>query len=359
MAEVKKKSMFLKILLIVIIIILLLFLGLTLLIHFSVTGSFTRGGYPDYPTTDYRYSHYEKDYPRIEKTFMSGKNKLNAYLYGDINADRLLVFSHGLGGAHEDYMKELIEMADRGYLVFAYDATGSGTSEGKSTKGLLQSALDLEAALNYINSDQDLNSKSKYLMGHSWGGFAVAEALGYRDDITAVASIAGYAYPVELLAEQGSEMMGTDLTDGRADFFFYISQLLSFGGKNYKRNAVDSINASDTPILLIHGTADEMISFDHAALIAHLDELINPNVKTYIICKDGQNGHNNLFHPTEALSYIAEKNQEFNNLETQYQEEMPLEVRQKFVDSVDLDRVNQVNKELLDRISDFFDQASR
>lgn len=357
MAKTKKKrSLIRKILITIPIVILVIGIILFLLMHFGINSSFGRGGYPDYPTTHYRYEHYQEKYPRLEKTFQSGKNQLKAYVYGDLDADRLLVFSHGLGAGHEHYIDEIIHMVEEGYLVFAHDATGSATSEGKSTVGLVQSAIDLEAALEYIDSDEDLKDLPKYLMGHSWGGFAVAEALGYRKDIVAVASIAGYAYPVELLAEEGSRMAEMDISGGK--FLLDLNLFLNFGAKNYKRNAVDSINASQTPILLVHGRQDQLISFDHTSIVAHKDELTNPNVETFIMSQEGQSGHDNIFHPTEELAYIAEKNQAFKKLMEEYNHELPLYVRQKYIDSVDLDRVNKINSELFEKITNFFDEAS-
>lgn len=352
----KKKSIWRKLLIIIPSVLLSLFIALIVLLHISVITSFSRGGYPDYPTTNYLYEHYEKDYPRTKHEFKSGANTLRGYLYGDTSAERLVVFSHGLGGGHESYMPEMVYMIDNGYQVFAYDATGSATSDGKSTVGLTQSALDLEAALAYIDNRAELNSLPKYLMGHSWGGFAVAEALGYRDDITAVASLAGYAYPHELLMEEGSKMAGIDMEG--MDIFFHISQILSFGPKNYRRNAVDSINKSETPILLVHGTEDETISFERTSIISKQDKLTNPNAKILVLDKAGQNSHMNFFHASSAIDYIAEKNVEFKRLMASYNNDLPLDVRQAYVDSVDLDLVNQVNEELFTEILSFFEQAS-
>ncbi|MDI9498408.1 MAG: alpha/beta fold hydrolase [Bacillota bacterium] len=330
--------------------------ALVVIVHLSVTGYFKRGDYKDYATTKYGYEHYRDAYPREELSFSVGKNELRAYLYGGGEAERLLVFCHGMGSGHEEYLNEIIHMVDRGYAVFAHDGTGSGTSGGDSVRGLLQSAIDLETALAFIDTLPELGRLPKYLMGHSWGAFAVAEAAGCRDDLVAVASIAGYAYPGELLSEQASEMLGLDLSC--LGFFFDTSQLLSFGPQNYRRNAVDSINRSTTPILLIHGSDDEMIPADSSAIVAHRDELTNPNVEILILDREGQNGHNTIFRPTEALSYIARKNREYAALCSGYDGPLPSAVRENYIRGVDLDLVNQVNGELFGQIEAFFDQAA-
>jgi len=349
------------------IILIILFLGLiviTGMMHYTVTSSFTRGDYPDYPVVNYRYEHYRSQYPREEVTFLSGKNRLQGFLYGDKDADRLLIFSHGLGSGHEDYINEIIYMVDAGYRVFAYDGTGSGMSEGKSTVGLLQSALDLDAAFDYIHSSDTLKDLPIYLMGHSWGGFAVAEALGRHENIVAAVMLAGYAYPTDLLIDQGSQMMERDLSGMK--FLFNISQLLTYGPKNFTRNAVKSINSKDTPILLVHGNQDEMIPLDKISIIAYQDKLTNPNVQTLIITKEGQNDHNGILHSAEAISHIATLNEDFaakmNTIQDLPKEELEaraIEFRGEMVEKADLPLINQVNEELFSQILKFFDEAPR
>ena len=56
-----------------------------------------------------------------------------------------------------------------GYSVLTYDATGTGASGGSGTRGLAQSALDLDAALTRAEQE-DLPI---LLFGHSWGGYGL------------------------------------------------------------------------------------------------------------------------------------------------------------------------------------------
>ena len=119
----KEKRYMKKVLLVILAILLLGLIIFTALLHYSVRSFFLRGDYPTYPVVNYNYEHYQEDYPREEVSFYSGKNRLRGFLYGDQKADRLLMFSHGLGSGHENYINEIIYMVDAGYLVFAYDGT--------------------------------------------------------------------------------------------------------------------------------------------------------------------------------------------------------------------------------------------
>ena len=78
-------------------------------------------------------------------------------------------------------LPETMHFVDSGYSVLTYDATGTGASGGSGTRGLAQSALDLDAALTRAEQE-DLPI---LLFGHSWGGYAAAAVLGGSHDVTA------------------------------------------------------------------------------------------------------------------------------------------------------------------------------
>ena len=65
---------------------------------------------------------------------------LNGFLYSCAKVDSykgLIVFSHGMGAGHLAYTTEINYFAQKGYMVLAYDNTGTCTSEGKKIKELL------------------------------------------------------------------------------------------------------------------------------------------------------------------------------------------------------------------------------
>lgn len=346
--------------------VMIIALGIIALIilgtHFLLASNFQRGGYADYPEVDFYYDHYKDKYSREEFNFYSGKNKLQGFIYGAKN-NKLLIWCHGLGAAHESYIQEILYFVDNGYRVISYDATGSGESEGKSTVGLIQSAIDLDHCFKYIESNDELKSLPIYLIGHSWGGFAVAEAAGRHENIKAIASISGYAYPVEMIVKEGSRMFEFNLKS--FSFLFEISHMISFGIENYKRNAVDSINSTDTPILLIHGNKDEMIPLDDCSIVSKMKDTKNPNVHTLIVSDEGQNGHNSIFYNKEAVGAIEEFNRQFDDeiknipahLQEVKREKEIILIRERLIDKADLELINKVNDDLLDKIINFFNEA--
>ncbi len=342
-----KKKNKLKIALIIIIITVMIIFSAGMAITSYLMGqNFSRGDYGD-PRymTDYYYEHYSGDYPRTEVSFKSGGNELKGFIYGGNNDIGLLVFAHGIGGGHEDYMKTLIWFVDKGWRVFGYDATGSGHSEGSGTRGLPQSALDLDAALDYIESDESLNSFPVFLMGHSWGGYAVTAVLNFDHEIAGSVSVAGYNDPMTMISEFADGMMG----DSSAAYpFMWIYNKVLFW--NYSDlSAVDGINSCDVPVMIIHGTQDGTIGYDRSSIIAQRDKITNPNVQ-YLTLDEM---HSSMFQSKDSIVYSDELNKEYKSLYEQYGE-IPDNVKEEFYASADKDRLNKPNEEFLEQIEKFY-----
>lgn len=329
------------------------FLVITFAVGMIVTSvmmadNFSRGDYSD-PRfiVDYYYEHYQAEYPRTEVEFKSGDNTLKGYIYGAGNDKGLLVFAHGIGEGHESYLKELLWFIDKGWRVFAYDATGSGHSEGGGTRGLPQSALDLDAALTFAESDARLNSLPVYLMGHSWGGYAAAAVLNFDHKIAGSASISGYNEPIEMILEW-TENMG-EFRYAMTPFVWIYNKVLF--GQYSGMTAVNGINKSDIPVLIIHGTEDGTIGYNKSGIISEKEHITNPNAQ-YITIDGG--GHNNIFYTKEALEYIKEFNKNYSEIYDHYNGEIPEDVLEKIYSDSDRELINTPNEELLSQIESFF-----
>lgn len=347
----KKKKQEKIILVCVLIFVLLVLIAAQTVTHILLNDNFSRGEYAKY-STKYSYDHYEKDYPRKNVSFKSGKNTLQGYIYGNENDKGLLVFAHGIGGGHENYLSFITYMVDKGWRVFAYDATGSCTSEGDGTNGLPQSAIDLDNALTYIENDSDLSKLPKFLAGHSWGGYAVAAVLNFGHDIKAIASISGYAYPMDMIMETAEGMMGK--ASKLLYPFVWTDCFARFGSKT-NMSAVDGINKSDVPVMIIHGKKDTMIGYDRSSIISQKNNITNKNVEYYTI-DDKYSGHSNIFNSEKANDYLEKLNKEYDKTAEKYKDgKVPESERKKFFDSVDKDIANEPNKKLFDDINNFFD----
>lgn len=353
MSKTKKRILIIGIT--ILILLVGLFTAATVITAVNMDANFGRGDYPDPRLTlDYFYEHYKADYPRVEVSFKSGENTLKGFIYGAENDKALLVFAHGIGNVHEGYMNELLWFVDRGWRVFAYDATGSGYSEGDGTRGLPQSALDLNEALNFAESDERLSGLPVYLMGHSWGGYAVTAVLNFDHDIKGVASVAGYAEPVQMIYEFSKGVVG----DFRPLLYPSIKlyNWMRFG-KYAELSAVDGINKANVPVLIFHGTKDQTIDYNESAIINHRSEITNPNVQ--YVTLDGVT-HSGMFYTKEARAYnngeFAEQRRE---LYDRYNGEVPESELLKLYENADRDLMNVPNEELLGRIESFFESVNK
>lgn len=315
--------------------------------------NFSRGDYRDPRfSAYYRWEHFQADYPRDEVSFKSGKNTLKGFIYGKDNDKGLIVFAHGIGGGHEGYINELLWFVDNGWRVFAYDGTGSGYSEGSGTRGLQQSALDLNAALTFAEGDERLSGMPVLLMGHSWGGYAAAAVLNYSHNITGVVSISGYNKPIDMIMEWVEDI-------GPVRYIMYpFVQIYnkSLFGRYSGLTAVGGINSSSTPVLVIHGKNDETVGYDKSSIISQKGLITNPSVR-YLTLPD--TGHNDMFHTKDANRYIENINSEYETLQDKFNGEIPEAEKEKFYAAVNGELINTTNEELLLQIESFLDEALR
>lgn len=297
------------------------------------------------------YRDVAQEYPREEVSFLSGENRLTGWVYGEDNDDALVVMAHGLGSTAESYLPYAIWFVDQGYRVFSYDATGTGASEGEDTTGLSQSVLDLDSALTYIESNPELSELPVLLFGHSWGGYAVARVLAYDHDITASVSISAFDTPMDMVCEAAEEYCGPFAYGGYP--FLYLQQRILFADAA-NGSAAEAVEASGIPILVIHGTADEVISYEEASLLSYLEEGDNVTLLTL----DGED-HMSLLEPQGEVytTYVNACHAQYELLWDQYGGVIPEEVQAAHYAAIDKSITGGVNEDLAAQIDAFYRQA--
>ncbi len=353
--KISKKKLALRIIIISVISIILIFSIVSFFVVKSIfNDSFGRAEIPKH-TAYLRYDDVKDKYEREDVTFKSVENKLIGHIYSKNETPHgLVVISHGLGGYSESYFSEIMYFLDNGYKVFAYDNTGSGESEGKGTTGMAQSVIDLDSALTFAESDERLNNLPILLFGHSWGGYAVTTILSEEHNITASLSLSGYNSPMEIISEFSVPMIGEPFATIEYPFMWLNNKLLF--GEKANNTAVDGINATNTPVMIIHGTGDETIKYNGASIIAHRDEITNPNV-IYRTVDNEQNGHNGMNYSKEAYTYIKELNKKGDELEKQYDGDTPDEVIKEFYDSIDKVKTSELSEDFMGEINEFYLKA--
>lgn len=315
-------------------------------------GQFPRYDRPDMSVSaGLRYEDIEADYPRDLVSFKSGDNLLQGYVYGSGQDRGLVVLAHGIGGGADSYLAQIAYFVDQGWCVFAYDATGSFDSEGKSTRGFPQGLLDLRAALDFIEGEGSLSSLPVLLFGHSWGGYAVANVLHFGYDVAGVVSVSGADSSLGMISEQGRRMMG-GFIDFQVPFLGFYEWLL-FGDVASLKGS-EAVFGSDVPVLVIHGRNDEFVSYDGVSLYSRVVGSDEGNVRSLLLSEPGRSGHGDLFDSLSSLKYIEEINVVYGELYEEYDGKIPYEVNRDFYDGVDRFLANGLDLGLMGEINGFF-----
>ena len=306
-------------------------------------------------TAGLRYTDIEARFPRRLVGFASMDHRLQGYVYGEENDRGLVVVAHGIGGGADSYLPQIAFFAEQGFRVFAYDATGSFDSEGRTTRGFPQAVLDLNAALEYIKQQPESEGLPVLLFGHSWGGYAVANVLHYGHDIAGVVTVSGANSAMDMIIEQGRSMMGPFIYTQYP--FLWLYQRMLFGSAA-SFSATEAVNTSGVPVLIVHGTEDEMVAYSGSSIISNMEHITNPHARALSMSRPGQNGHNSLFRSEAAAAYIDEINVRYRALYEEYDGEIPYEIKQAFYTEVDRVRVQDLNRELMDEIISFLEACA-
>lgn len=303
------------------------------------------------------FADYSESHARTPVEFSMDGATLRGYVYESNAAGEpkgFVIFRHGIFANHGYYLPEIIALTDCGWKVFAYDALGAGESDGDSYIGMVQSALDVTKAVEFVVREGLAGDLPIVLWGHSWGGYGVAAALARVPWVSACVTMSGYDDPVGILEETTEGMMGGFAVTQIPTL--WLNTKLTFGSSS-GMTAVDGINGTSAPVLVIHGTQDDTVHYDGAGIIAQIGRITNPKVEYLPRTEQGRNGHNSYFYSVEANEYGAQKRAELDALTERYSGDIPDDVLESFYADYDVLRANTADPELISIIDDFLTRA--
>lgn len=298
---------------------------------------------------EYEYSvfisdkHLAQNYKTEEVTFESRGFILNGILFGD-KEDKLVILGHGKGGSLRDMLPEAEYFLENNFSVLAFDFTGHNKSGGNSQYGLQQSVYDMENAVNYA---KNLGYKDIYLYGIGIGGYAAA-ACADCDGVRGVAAISAFSSVSDMTLEYATENMSVL---GYLEYpIMMLYQFMTYGS-DVNESAVKGINSSDVPVVVIHGTADEEVNFDSAALINAADRITNPDV-SYVTVEGGL--HLSLMRSDAAIDAINSFNEKAYEIYNQYSGEVPVAEIEAVYASVDTEVTSELDDDIMNKVMEVF-----
>ena len=243
---------------------------------------------------------WKNGYPREEFHFYSGKNKLQGFIYGSENDKGLTVISHGLQTYADENFRMIMYLVENGWRVFSYNNTGVAGSKGSSMIGLSQGLLDLKAALNYIENKSEFDDMPVMLIGYSWGGYSVCAVLNFNYRINAVVSLAGFNSIKDVMEKQAVDAIG-------GIYHLFSPQTLELEnqlfGETVKLTAVDGINKTHIPVLIVISSDDDIIPPNSISIYAHLKKITNPFAE-YLYLEGEDSGGHRLRNYTKEILYF-------------------------------------------------------
>ncbi len=310
---------------------------------------------PKLPTLFLTDSDIAESHPHTDVSFDLDGRTLRGHVYNPAQGPRgLIVFRHGIHSQHQDYLALITALVDRGWKVFAYDAVGCGESDGDTIIGFAQAPRDVHAAVEYARKSGMAGDLSVLLVGHSWGAYGVASSLVFGDDVAGCIAMSGFDTPQGIIMEATDAMVGP-LAVTQAPFVSLIGWLDFKGEAN--RSAVDGINSASVPVLVMHGTEDQIIGFDGASIMAARNRISNQRARFIVKDEKGRNGHNSYFYTKESSEYLAEKTKQLQDLNDKYAGEIPKGTLDEFLAGVDKVRANTADPVLIDEMDAFLSEC--
>jgi alpha-beta hydrolase superfamily lysophospholipase len=282
--------------------------------------------------------------------FKSNKGQtLNGFLYSSAKVDNykaLIVFSHGMGAGHLAYTTEINYFAQKGYLVLAYDNTGTCASEGDKLYGFAQGVIDLKHALDFVGTRDDLKDLPLLLAGHSWGGYSVCNvsAIAPKVEIKGIAAFSPFNSMNKLIRDNARLKTKANLSIFSP--FFDLINLIRFGKAGILRSC-DSIDNNEIPTLVLHGGNDLQVTLKNSPVGQKHKISNNPNART-ILC---DSKYHNVYLAKDAEQYL---NDTFAKIES-LGENSPeaYEVYQ----NIDYSLITKEDLTIMDTVNSFFEEC--
>ncbi|MCM1363688.1 MAG: alpha/beta fold hydrolase [Faecalibacterium sp.] len=262
----------------------------------------------------------------------------------------LVVFAHGMGGGHLSYTTEINTFAAAGFVVLAYDNTGTMSSDGKSLGSFYQAVRDLRSALKFVRESESLSKYKVILAGHSWGGYTVCQALAH-EKAAGVVSFSGPDRTSGIFCDGAKNMTGLSVNFMRP--IFALAGVI-FGGKDSYHSSASILAKTDVPVLLLQGDADKLVTLQNSPVSS--DEVkSNPNVTTVLY--DGR--AHNVYQTKRSEKYLGETLAKIDETKKHYKKgEMPDDVRKELYD-IDYSLMTEEDPEVMGKVVEFMRNCVR
>ena len=217
------------------------------------------------------------------------------YYYDTLQADRLVIFDHGIGAGHLAYFTEIEYLARNGYTVYSYDHTGCVSSGGSGILGFAQGVNDLDHVLHALRQDARFAQSSFRLVGHSWGGYSAMNVAAFHPEVTHIVSLAGFLSAKALIEQYLPKM-----------FLRYSAEVMDrerlHNPQYADLDARESLKKTKAKVMHLQSRDDQMVKYE--LCYVPLSEALKDRADTTLISVDHR-GH--APHLTDAAAAAYEE----------------------------------------------------
>lgn len=179
---------------------------------------------------------------------------------GAAKAPAVLVM-HGWGANASMMLSSAAPLSDAGFAVLLLDARCHGASGDETFTSLPRFAEDIEAGLDWLALAPQVDTTCIAVIGHSVGAGAALLSATRRSDIRAVISISAFAHPYEVMRR----FLATHHIPYFAVGWYVLRYVQHVIGARFDDIApIRSITHVRCPVLLVHGSDDDLVPFDDA-----------------------------------------------------------------------------------------------
>ncbi len=176
--------------------------------------------------------------------------------------DKWIILCHGLGADRNDMLNYIPFLNRKNYNLLALDFRGHGKNKNKFTSLGYNEVKDLLAAVSYCRKK---GAARIGVLGRSMGAAAALRAAEVCPEINAVVSDASFANLNSMIRRYAGRFYHLPYFP-LVPAAVFLAEMRS--GFNYGAvNPALSISRVKTPVLIIHGEADENIPVENAKLI--------------------------------------------------------------------------------------------
>jgi fermentation-respiration switch protein FrsA (DUF1100 family) len=181
-------------------------------------------------------------------------------------SERTAIVCHGVGAYKADMLDFVQALTAGGYNVLAFDFRGHGESDGHSISFGAKEKRDVRAAVDWLRAARP--EQSQRIVGVGWSMGAVSLLLAAAEDerIAALHLDAPYARTRDI-----ARVIARPFPPVYRQVGFYLGVAiasLDAGVNLFKLAPVDAVGRiAPRPILIVHGTSDELIPIEQGRMI--------------------------------------------------------------------------------------------